>query len=131
MILLDTDVCISLLRGNKKIADRIRGTSTGASVCFLTAAELAYSAEKSSKPDLNRSLVERFLLTVPVIESERSSMRMFGRIKASLEAEGLRLPDADLFIAAVALDRGLVLATGNPKHFSRVTGLRSEDWLRD
>lgn len=130
MTLLDTDICVSLLRGNKAIADRIRGSSSGASVCFMTAAELAYGAEKSSRPEFNRSLVERFLLTVPVIESERSSMRIFGKIKAGLEAQGFRLPDADLLIASIAIDRGLILATGNLKHFSRIPGLRSEDWLQ-
>ena len=131
MTLLDTDVCISLLRGNSSIVERIRSTSSGASVCFMTAAELAYGAEKSGRVDANRSLVERFLLTVPVIESERSSMRLFGKLKAKLEAEGIRLADADLLIAAVAIDRGLILATGNLKHFSRIPGLKAEGWLRE
>ena len=129
MILLDTDVCVSLLRGNTAIADRIRASSSGASVSFMTAAELAYGAEKSSRPEYNRGLVERFLFTLPVIESERSSMRLFGKLKASLELEGNRLPDADLLIASVAIDRGLVLATGNLKHFSRIPGLMAQDWL--
>jgi tRNA(fMet)-specific endonuclease VapC len=129
VILLDTDVCVSLLRGNAAIADRIRSSSSGASVSFMTVAELSYGAEKSSKPDYNRHLVERFLLTVGLIESERSSMRLFGRLKAQLESGGERLPDADLLIAAVALDRGLVLATGNLKHFSRIPGLMAQDWL--
>lgn len=129
MILLDTDVCIALLRGQASIAERIRSSSSGASVCFMTAAELAYGAEKSAKADYNRGLVERFLLTVPVIESERSSMRLFGKLKAKLEAEGCRLPDADLLIAAVAMDRDLILATGNLKHFARIPGLRAQDWL--
>jgi tRNA(fMet)-specific endonuclease VapC len=96
----------------------------------MTVGELAYGAEKSSRPEWNRALVERFLLTVPVVESERSSMRLFGSLKASLEGRGGRLADADLMIAAVALDRGLILATGNLKHFSRIPGLRVEDWLR-
>ena len=130
MMLLDTDVCISLLRGNSSIAERIRASSSGASVCFMTAAELAYEAEKSGHAAANRSLVERFLLTVPVIESERSSMRLFGKLKASLEAKGDRLADADLLIAAVAIDRGLILATGNLKHFMRIPELKAEDWLR-
>ena len=129
MILLDTDVCVSLLRGNRGIAERLRGSSSGAAVCFMTAAELAYGAEKSGKPAHNRVLVERFLLTLPVIESSRSAMRLFGRIKAELESRGEVLADADLFIAAVALDRDLILATGNLKHFARVPGLRVEAWL--
>lgn len=129
MILLDTDVCVSLLRGNANIAERLRGSSSGAAVCFMTAAELAYGAEKSGKPGHNRTLVERFLLTVPVIDSNRGSMRLFGKLKADLESKGEALADADLLIAAVALDRELILATGNLKHFAGVPGLRVERWL--
>jgi tRNA(fMet)-specific endonuclease VapC len=94
VILFDTDVCVSLLRGNAGISERLRRQSGGASVCFMTVAELAYGAEKSAYPDDNCALVERFLLT-----------------------------------AAVALSRGLVLATGNLKHFSRIPGLVAEDWI--
>ena len=36
--------------------------------------------------------------------------------------------DADLFIAATALEHGLVLATGNTAHFSWIPGLTLVDW---
>ena len=129
MILLDTDVVISLLRGNRGIAERVRRYSGGAAVSFMTVGELFYGAGKSGKPWENRGLVERFLLTVPVMESDRSTMRLFGEIKATLEARGDRLSDADLMVAAVALRNDLILATGNPRHFTRVPGIKAEDWL--
>lgn len=119
-----------MLRGNRGVIDRVRSRIGGVSVCFMTVAELAYGAEKSRKSDFNRTLIERFLLTVAVIESARSSMRIFGRIKATLERAGESLPDADILIAAVALDRNLILATGNVKHFERIPNLKAEDWLR-
>ncbi len=34
--------------------------------------------------------------------------------------------DADLFIAATALQQGVTLLTNNRRHFERVTGLRME-----
>jgi predicted nucleic acid-binding protein len=36
--------------------------------------------------------------------------------------------DADLIIAATALETGRVLVTGNVPHFAWITGLRLEDW---
>jgi len=38
--------------------------------------------------------------------------------------------DADLIIAATALEHGRVLVTGNTPHFAWVPGLRLEDWRR-
>ena len=36
--------------------------------------------------------------------------------------------DADLIIAATALEHGRVLVTGNTPHFAWIAGLRLEDW---
>jgi len=41
---------------------------------------------------------------------------------------GLPKRDADLFIAATALEHGRVLVTGNTPHFSWIPGLVVEDW---
>jgi tRNA(fMet)-specific endonuclease VapC len=37
----------------------------------------------------------------------------------------------DLLIAAQALALGCIIVTDNEQEFSRVDGLRVEDWLRD
>ena len=52
---------------------------------------------------------------------------VFGRLKASLESQGLNLNDNDLWIAATALTSGSVLVTRD-KLYSRVRGLQVEDW---
>jgi tRNA(fMet)-specific endonuclease VapC len=41
---------------------------------------------------------------------------------------GVQANDADLIIAATALEAALVLATGNTAHFEWIPGLRIEDW---
>jgi len=41
---------------------------------------------------------------------------------------GLPKRDADLLIAATALEQGRVVVTGNSAHFSWIAGLRIEDW---
>lgn len=38
--------------------------------------------------------------------------------------------DADLVIAATALEQGRVLVTGNTHHFAWIVGLRLEDWRK-
>ena len=42
----------------------------------------------------------------------------------------MKLLDADLFIAAIALSHGATLVTGNHKHYERIPWLVGEDCLR-
>jgi tRNA(fMet)-specific endonuclease VapC len=50
-------------------------------------------------------------------------------IYATLRSKGCLIPDADILIAATALEHRLALATGNQRHFERIEGLSLEDWL--
>lgn len=52
-------------------------------------------------------------------------------IRAMLEAQGRTIGGYDLQIAGHARSRGLIVVTGNLGEFSRVEGLRCEDWLPD
>ena len=129
MIILDTDVCIHILRGNSTVIEQRQQYSGQVAVSFMTAAELFYGAEKSANPLKNRTLVDQFLLTIPTVDSDRNIMRRFGSLKADLEGKGLPLADADLFIAATALEAADLLVTGNTKHFSRIEGLSLANWI--
>lgn len=128
MILLDTDVCIEILRGNERVIDTRRRESDTVAVSFMSAAELFYGAAGSSHPERNAELVEAFLLTVPVIGPDPAILKRFGRLKAELRRQGLGLPDADLFIAATAYEAPARLVTGNAQHFARFPGLAVESW---
>jgi tRNA(fMet)-specific endonuclease VapC len=50
-------------------------------------------------------------------------------IYADLHVHGQLIPDADILIAATALDHGLVMATSNVADFGRISGLRIDNWL--
>ena len=129
MIVLDTDVCIHILRGNFSVIEQRQKYSGQAAVSFMTAAELFYGAEKSANPLKNRTLVDQFLLTVTTVESDRNIVKRFGSLKAVLEGDGLPLADADILIAAIALERADLLVTGNTKHFSRIVDLNLANWI--
>ncbi|MCU0493416.1 MAG: type II toxin-antitoxin system VapC family toxin [Chloroflexaceae bacterium] len=50
-------------------------------------------------------------------------------IYADLHQRGELIGDADILIAATALEHGLMLATNNTNHFKRITGLSLVNWL--
>ncbi len=130
MILLDTDICIELLRGNKNIITQREKHSEEVAVSFMTVAELYYGAEKSPHPAKNIQLVDKFIISIPVIHTNMNILRTFGLMKARFELKGERLADADVLIAATAVETCTLLVTGNIRHFSRFDNLRLENWIR-
>ena len=52
----------------------------------------------------------------------------YGQIRADLTAQGKMIGPNDLLIAAVARTFDATLVTHNVREFSRVVGLRVEDW---
>jgi tRNA(fMet)-specific endonuclease VapC len=95
----------------------------------VTVGELVYGAARSGRTDLAgrvRALVGEALAVLPF---DAGAAAVYGRLRAELERAGRPLAEPDLRIAAIALANDLVLVTGNDRHFSRVPGLRVENWL--
>ncbi len=77
------------------------------------------------------SIEKRVLPAVTVLSYDLPAARVYGEVRARLEATGRPLADAELQIAATALLHDLDLVTGNVKHFSRVQGLRISSVLAE
>ena len=128
MILFDTDICVEILRGNTVPVDRRAAYAGEVSVSFMTAAELYYGVYKSAAKEKNLGVVKAFLLAVNVIESDAQIEQRFGQLKAELSSRGTTVADANLLIAATALERCTFLVTGNTRHFETIPGLEIRDW---
>ena len=130
MKVLDTDTCIAILRGNQAVIARRAATDDDVVTTWITAAELRYGAAKSVAPEKNHGLVTKFLATLPALGLDAASAQIFGEAKAMLERRGQRLADADLFIGAIAAANQATVVTGNGKHYARIPGVTTEDWIR-
>ena len=126
--ILDTDICVAILRGNAEIIERRRHTLDRVATTWVTAGELFYRAAKSADPMANRRLVGRFLETLPILGLDSISAQFFGVLRATFEAKGKRLADADLWIGAIARAHRAAVVTANTRHFDRIEGLRLENW---
>jgi tRNA(fMet)-specific endonuclease VapC len=51
-------------------------------------------------------------------------------VLAELMSAGKQIGDADTLIAGQAIANQLIVVTNNTKHFSRVKGLRLENWMK-
>lgn len=130
MKVLDTDVCVEILRGNRRVLDARRQTQVRVGTTWITACELSYGAANSREPDRNQTLVTELLASLPILGFNLTASYLYGTHKARLRRAGGAAPDADLMIAAITLAHGAALVTGNRRHFECIEGLRIEDWIR-
>jgi tRNA(fMet)-specific endonuclease VapC len=129
--LLDTNIVSDLIRQPQgRAADAIRRVGEER-VCtsVVVAAELRYGAAKKGSPRLSRQL-EAVLAALNVSALEAPADRFYGDLRAEFERAGELIRPNDLLIAAHALALDCVLVTDNEREFSRVAGLRIENWLR-
>lgn len=129
MILIDTDICIELLRGNKHVIEKRQNCDEHVSVSFITVGELYYGAQRSTNRVKNMNIVEEFLLSITIIDSDLEILKKFGELKSVIYNKRTLLPDADILIAATVLTKCTKLITGNLKHFNRFENLTIENWL--
>lgn len=94
----------------------------------VVAAELAYGVAKSCS-ERNRKALEMFLAPLEILPFDEAAVWTYGELRASLEALGQPIGSLDTMIAAHALSLDTVLVTNNTREFSRVAGLRLENWV--
>ena len=129
MFLLDTDTVIYILKGHPAVTDHLkRHLHDPMKISVLTYMELYYGAYKSQRVTANASRVKALGESIEMAPINVAIAETFGMIKAALESGGNRLDDFDLAIAATALAYNLTLVTNNTDHFSRIEGLRFENW---
>jgi tRNA(fMet)-specific endonuclease VapC len=95
---------------------------------IVVAAELRYGAVRKKSSRLSTH-VAATLLEMAVLPLEQPVDEAYADIRSTLERAGTPIGPNDLFIAAHALALDLTLVTANVREFSRVPGLRVENWL--
>lgn len=130
-ILLDTNVCIAILRGTGgRVVRRMRRYAIDAiGVSTITFAELQFGAAKSSDPRANAIAVAKLLAPLGVLSFDSRAAMEYGELRAALERAGTPIGPLDTLIAAHALAIGARLVTANLREFARVPNLRTENWL--
>jgi tRNA(fMet)-specific endonuclease VapC len=128
--LLDTNVCIRLL--NQKhpaiLQHFRRHRPADIALCSVVKAELLYGARRSQRVDANLQLLNAFFAPLQSLPFDDACAEHYGEIHADLLSLGKPIGPNDTLIAAIARTHDLTLVTHNTEEFSRVAGLRIEDW---
>lgn len=128
MYLIDTDTLVFLGRGMISIQEKMN--QVGLMNCFLSEISMAELYVGVYKRAEREPFVVFLEDTFKVLDIS-PSIKTFAKTRALLEKNGVRLEDLDIFIAATALDNDYTLVTHNTRHFSRIPGLKLEDWVQD
>src|SRR5438552_3741592 len=97
-------------------------------VSSVVGEELLFGAYLSAQVQKNLAEVRALLSALPSIPFDDRAAEFGGRIRAGLERSGKRIGYNDMLIAAIALANDLIMVTHNVAEFSRVPGLKVEDW---
>lgn len=129
IILPDTNAWILFLNpGANRFKNRFLAADPSTiRICSVVKAELYFGAMKSSRTIENLDLLDALfadLISLPFDDAAK----IYGEIRSSLARVGTPIGPNDLMIASIALAHAAELVTHNTKEFSRVLGLRLDDW---
>jgi len=130
--LLDTNICVFLLRGMYKIDQKI--DNVGLNNCYIseiTALELKYGAELSKQKngiDRDKQLQD-FLDEISIVPIT-SALNFCAVEKTRLRLAGTPADDDfDLLIGCTAVVEEMVVVTDNIRHFKNIKGIHYENWV--
>ena len=128
--LLDTNMCIYLMKGNAGVLERFMAKRAfGVGISSITLAELYFGVFYSEYQEKNGMNLANFLIGLDVLEFDTGAAVEYGRIRASMRKKGTPIGQMDMLIAAHAMQEDLILVTNNAGEFGRVEGLQLDNWL--
>jgi tRNA(fMet)-specific endonuclease VapC len=125
LILLDTNVIIHYLKGDRHIVARLNFASPNElAIPAIVVYELEYGTLRAKLPVRRRRELEEGLANIQHVPFDSDAAVAAASIRIALEKRGLIIGPLDLLIAGTAVSRGATLVTNNAAEFSRVPGLR-------
>ena len=97
-------------------------------LCSVVKAELWHGAQKYERTDRRLAVLNTLFASFVSFPFDDDAAAQYGTIRHELETAGCVIGPNDLMIAAICVAKGLTLVTSNTAEFSRIPGLRFEDW---
>ncbi len=130
LVVLDTDILVSLLKGTSEASQKIRSLEEkgeSISTTMITAYELLKGAYISSRPDENLGKVRDSISSLLVLELSLVACEEASKIYNHLRERGKLIGEFDVLIAAIARSYDDVLVTRD-EHFKWIKGLKVMGW---
>jgi tRNA(fMet)-specific endonuclease VapC len=126
--MFDTDTASFFMKNNPNIRRKTEEHSKDEfCISAITYAELMFGLKRNYSKQLDYWLKE-LLGKFKLIAFDDTSAVIYGDIRTMMEKSGTPIDNMDLLIAACAISSGATLISHNTKHYSKIKGLKVEDW---
>ena len=127
---LDTNIIIYAIKNEYPniIKHFTKVPSSSIVIPSIVLAEIEYGAKKSKNYQKTIDIYNSFTGIFHTANLNKQAIKEYGIIRSELEKKGSLIGSNDLLIAAIVKAEDGILITHNVKEFSRVDGLRIEDW---
>jgi len=131
--MLDTDIASYFIKGSNRGVMQRMSELEWDQLCIscIAKSELLFGVEVSPRRLKEAEGVDLFLRYVKVLDLPSDAADEYAAIRATLQQKGTPIGANDLFIAAHARHLDLTLVTDNTREFSRVPGLKIENWAEE
>jgi tRNA(fMet)-specific endonuclease VapC len=131
--MLDTNICSFIMRERPPLVlERLQKAvelQNSIAISVITYYEMLLGVIGRNASPHHARLVEAFVARLSaILPWDRASAEEAVRVRRNLSAKGTPIGGNDAMIAGHALAADCVLVTNNTREFSRVAGLRVEDW---
>lgn len=126
--LVDTNIIIGFFANEPKILEKVNAASLDSIlVPSIVIGELLYGAELSLKADENIKKILMLAASVTTVDCSVQTAQSYSKIKSQLKRAGTPIPENDIWIAALAMQRNCILVTRD-SHFNHIQNLVKERW---
>ena len=128
--MLDTNICIYVMKAYPgELREKFNALAEQLCISSVTLGELHYGAEKSARRVENLTAIAHFVARLDVLAFGDKAAAHYGQLRAELERAGTPSGAHDMQIGGHARSEGLVVVTNNIREFSRMPGVRAENWV--
>lgn len=130
--LLDTNICIYIIKHQPEIVRQHfekHLPNRNILISVITLGELRFGAEKSQHKEKALKVIDELTSMIQVVELDENVAAHYAEIRQALSSKGQIIGSNDLWLAAHARANNWIMVTNNEKEFSRVDGLKVENWV--
>ncbi|KAA3658420.1 MAG: type II toxin-antitoxin system VapC family toxin [Calditrichaeota bacterium] len=129
--MLDTNICSYIIKNySERLVTRFKETDIEQfSISSIVLGELWFGVVRSPNRAKIERFIEDFLRFIHVAPYPEKAAFHYGEIRHFLSSHGRLISGNDMLIAAHAMAENATLITNNTKEFSRIPGLKIENWL--